>query len=236
LNQADNTTRYLFFLVTNRHVAEIPSEHIRFNHPANRTTTVSWNATRITDWCFHPNGLDVAVAVIDDQSPVLEGRSFERVEFFLADVSTTLVGGVQPTEGDGIFVIGFPLDLADVTLTMAPVVRHGVIARIQDYRQRVSDTFLIDAPAFPGNSGSPVVLRPEVTAVGDTQSNSMSLLAGLVSTRIRSRETAISERTGEPRVVFVEDTGLAVVVPVEAVQDTVVHAVSQILPSGVRKR
>ena len=43
---------------------------------------------------------------------------------------------------------------------------------------------------------------------------------GVVSKQLRSHEVAISEQTGDPRIVFVEDLGLAEVVPVEFVRDT----------------
>ena len=49
---------------------------------------------------------------------------------------------------------------------------------------------------------------------------------GVISKQLRSREVAVSERTGAPRVVFEEDTGLAEVVPVEVVKEAVIQEVS----------
>ena len=51
---------------------------------------------------------------------------------------------------------------------------------------------------------------------------------GVTSKQLRSREVAVSERTGEPRVVFVEDTGLAEVVPVEMVRETAIREISDV--------
>ena len=46
------------------------------------------------------------------------------------------------------------------------IVRSGCIARIRDALLATSKELLIDAPIFPGNSGGPVVTKPEV--VGHT--------------------------------------------------------------------
>ena len=131
----------------------------------------------------------------------------------------------QPTEGDGVFLIGFPLGMVGKARNF-PVVRQGVIARIRDCLLGHEDTFLIDAPSFPGNSGGPVILRPTSTAVVDTKAITHSLLVGVISEQVRSKEVAVSEVTGEPRVVFVENAGLAIVVPVEKVAETAAYAVS----------
>ena len=146
---------------------------------------------------------------------------------FVGDVGTTFGEGVQPVEGDGVFVIGFPLGLVGDARNY-PIVRYGVIARIQDWIRRHQDTFLIDASAFPGNSGGPVVLKPETTAIAGTKAITHCLLVGVISKQLRSREVAVSERTGAPRVVFEEDTGLAEVVPVEMVQETAIQEISDV--------
>ena len=227
LPKQGDRTPYRFFLVTNRHVAETPVTHIRFNHPAKGLTVEPMDAVVSGGWIFNTDGSDIAVAPLEPSSPVLEGRwtDAETVPgFFIGDVCTTLDEGVQPAEGDGVFLIGFPLGMVGEARNF-PVVRYGAIARIQDWVQRQENTFLIDAPAFPGNSGGPVVLKPESVAISNTNAIRHCLLVGVISQQVRSREVAVSERTGEPRVVFLEDTGLAVVVPVEMVRDTAAKAV-----------
>ena len=110
-------------------------------------------------WTFHPKGADVAVTPLLKPSPLSKGRDLVDVGMFVGDLGTTFGEGVQPVEGDGVFVIGFPLGLVGDARNY-PIVRYGVIARIQDWIRRHQDTFLVDAPAFPGNSGGPVVLKP----------------------------------------------------------------------------
>jgi hypothetical protein len=176
-------------------------------------------------WTFHPKGADVAVTPLLKPSPLSKGRDLVDVGMFVGDLGTTFGEGVQPVEGDGVFVIGFPLGLVGDARNY-PIVRYGVIARIQDWIRRHQDTFLVDAPALPGNSGGPVVLKPETTAIAKTKAITHCLLVGVISKQLRSREVAVSERTGAPRVVFEEDTGLAEVVPVEVVKEAVIQEVS----------
>ena len=220
-------TPYRYFLVTNRPVAEAPITHVRFNHPATELTVETIDAVASGGWTFHPKGADIAVVPLDSSSPVLAGRWTEAniaSGFFISDVSTTFGEGVQPVEGDGVFLIGGPLGMVGEARN-SPVVRYGVIARIQDWILGHADTFLIDAPAFPGNSGGPVVLKPETTAASNTKAITHCLLVGIVDHQIRSKEVAVSELTGEPRIVFLEDIGLGVVIPVEMVRDTAAQAI-----------
>ena len=229
LPRIGDRTPYRYFLVTNKHVAETPVTHARFNHPAAGLTVEPVDALASGEWTFHPNGADIAVIPVEPSSPVLAGRwtgAHAAPRVFFGDISTTFGEGVQPSEGDGVFLIGFPLGMVGEARNF-PVVRYGAIARIQDWILRHEDTFLIDAPAFPGNSGGPVVLKPESTAVSNTKAITHCLLVGVISHQIRSKEVAVSEVTGEPRIVFLEDTGLGVVVPVEMVRDTAVQAVSE---------
>ncbi len=218
-------TSYRGFLVTNRHVVEGGITHVRFNHLETGLTVEPVGAAASGAWTFHPRGADIAVTPLLRHSPLSRGRKLVDVEMFLGDVGTSFGDGVQPVEGDGVFVIGFPLGLVGDARNH-PVVRYGVIARIQDWIRRDEDTFLIDAPAFPGNSGGPVVLKPDLASINDTKAITHCLLVGVISKQLRSREVAISERTGDPRIVFEEDAGLAKVVPAEFVRETAIQETS----------
>ena len=104
------------------------------------------------------------------------------------------------------------------------ILRQGIIARIQDWLRGDEYTFLIDAPAFPGSSGGPVVLKPEGVAIKDTTPITHSLLIGMIRGYIPSRDVAVSKRTGEPRIIFEENSGLAKVVPINLIKETLALA------------
>ena len=222
LPNVQGRTPYRPYLVTNQHVATNTITHVRFNDPEEGLMVMPIGDVTTGAWTFHPKGADIAVVPFRIASPLLKGRDLLDLGMFIGDVGTTLGEDVQPVEGDGVFVIGFPLGLVGDSGNY-PIVRYGVIARIQDWIRRHQETFLIDAPAFPGNSGGPVVLKPERASIGQTKSITHCLLVGVISNQLRSREVAVSEHTGEPRVVFQEDTGLAEVVPVEMVQEAIIE-------------
>lgn len=92
---------------------------------------------------------------------------------------------------------------------ISPIIRSGTISIINEDK-----TFYIDASAFPGNSGSPVFLKPSPIrfdekgiSIGGDQLGGKFI--GIIGEYIPYREVAISTQTGRPRVVFEENTGLS---------------------------
>ena len=100
-----------------------------------------------------------------------------------------------------------------------PVIRTGTVSLINDDK-----TFYIDAFAFPGNSGSPVFLKPSPIrfdergiSIGGDQLGGKFI--GIIGEYIPYQEVAISTQTGRPRVVFEENTGLSKVWSVTFIED-----------------
>ena len=224
--EKEGRTHYRAFLVTNKHVMEGGIRDVRFNHPAYGSLEVHpISAVTDGDWTIHPDGADVAVIPLLSPGPLTLGRNVMEAEIFVGDAGTPSANDLTTmTEGTGVFLIGFPLALIGDARNY-PIVRSGVIARIQDWLSGAEDTFLIDAPAFPGNSGGPVIVRPDTTAISGTTAITHALLIGVVSQNIRSREVAVSAQTGQQRVVFLENTGLSRVVPISAIKETLTSAI-----------
>jgi hypothetical protein len=119
-------------------------------------------------------------------------------------------------EGEDIFFLGFPALGIKMEKNIRPIVRAGIIALIQD-----DNTFLIDANVFPGNSGSPVFLKPSIF---DFQKSTLGKIRpakfiGIINSYLPYHDIAISPQTKRARIVFEENSGLASVYSVCFIDD-----------------
>jgi len=222
----DERKAYRVYLVTNAHVFEgHKTVWLRFNPEADEPPA-DYQISLIDDegqfeWVRHPNPtIDVAVTGID--LGFLKTRGM-RVAYFSSDthaatVSTLRESGVS--EGDFAYVLGFPLGLVGQK-RMAVIVRSGSIARIRDALHEGMDTFLLDASVFPGNSGGPVVSKPETISIEGTTAENRSMLIGIVLAYVPYRDEAVSRQTGKTRVIFEENSGLAMVHPVDFIDQAI---------------
>lgn len=236
----NGTKTYWIFLVTNRHVFAGASErgntlHARFNRPIGaepHVYTLSLQETpTLNSWIVHPDpNVDVAVLLLNAQQLQADGLEYY---FFQNDEHAfTRQQSIDDgtSEGDGVFVLGFPLGEAGEERNYS-IVRQGIIARIQDWLKGTANTFLVDASIFPGNSGGPVLLKPELASVTGTKPNSKCGLIGMVSSYLTYQETAVSTQTKRPRMIFEENSGLGVVVPHDMILETVNIAVDRLNPT-----
>lgn len=224
--------QYRLFLVTNRHVVEGKDVlQARLNRPIGSDSKVYNVILKDSDgspnWTVHPDP-NCDVAVIAVSVPQLKKDRIDYTFFPVTpmySLSLEQAKESQVSEGDGVFVLGFPLGQAGEDRNYV-IVRYGVIARIRDWLGGNSRTILIDASVFPGNSGGPVVIRPEVAAIEGTNSNSKAILIGMVSGYLPYEDIAVSQQTGRSRITFQENSGLAIVVPIDVIHETLRLAVT----------
>lgn len=232
LRQVAEEKTYNLFLATNRHVFHGKTKgFLRFNPESGETARqyeiALVDASGKPLWLAHQDpAIDVALLGVNGN--LLRDHGI-RFAFFASDGhvltrSRALETGV--TEGDGVFVLGFPFGLVGGGRNFV-VVRHGIIARIRDCLESGQKDFLIDCPIFPGNSGGPVVNRPAAIAIQDTKQLTSANLVGIVAGYLPFRDVAISQQTGNPRIIFEENSGLASVVPVDYIQEVISNAVAQ---------
>ena len=95
----------------------------------------------------------------------------------------------------------------------------GVVANFSEDQ----DSFVVDSFVFPGNSGSPVVLKPTAThllnnifAIGQVNP---ALLLGVVVEYVPYIDVAFSAQTNRPRVSFEENSGLTRVIRSERIKE-----------------
>ncbi len=218
---------YSVYLVTNRHVLEKFKEiFLLFNpkdegEPARGFRLPLYNKQGEKSWVSHPDSeIDVAVIPINIQH--LQEQEMQANVFYsdthVADIEKLNELGI--TEGDFVYVLGFPMGIIGSRRNTV-IVRNGVIARIRDALARTNKEYLVDAFVFPGNSGGPVVSKPEMTTIRGTKGQSSAYLIGIVRSYIPYREEAISKQTGKTRITFEENSGLASVHPIDFVKDAI---------------
>jgi S1-C subfamily serine protease len=230
---------YHVYLVTNRHVFEDhKSAVLRFN-PSAGAPAKTYDLALVDEkgaplWSLHARA-EVDVAAIPINLGLLNKESIE-YSFFESDkhiLPRKQASEEGISEGDGVFVLGFPLGDVGKERNYV-VVRHGIIARIRDAIIGASDYIIIDATVFPGNSGGPVVTQPQAIAIEGTKAQTRSCLIGMVSAYVPYNDIAYSKQTGRARVIFEENTGLALVVPVDHIFEVVNTAHARVMTEAAK--
>ena len=217
---------YNVYLVTNKHViGRHRSIILRFNpqtdQPAKDYPINLYDKEGVQLWTGHPNPeVDVAVLRINLQPIHAEGMKYG---LFKSDTDAIVSTDMQAngiSEGDFIYALGFPMGLVSKDRQHV-MVRSGIIARIRDLYEKRSSDFTVDAFVFPGNSGGPVITKPEVISIQGTNPHRKSSLVGIIKSYIPYRDVAVSKQTNRPRVIFEENTGLSLVEPVDRIIETI---------------
>jgi len=231
ISKTDEThSDYHTYVVTNRHVIE---EHaaatkgplmVRFNL---KSAAKEYETPLVMDgkptWHAHPNPLvDLAVISIDANVLAKDGARFDFFRSERDPLTRTKEQEIGLSEGDGVFVLGYPMGIVDGEQDYV-IVRQGAIARIKNMQDSPSvTTFLLDAFIFPGNSGGPVISKPELISIqGSKPAIAQAYLLGVVQGFRPYVDVAVSSQTKRPRVTFEENSGLAEVIPAEYIQETI---------------
>ena len=221
---------YSIYLVSNKHVLKGQNNvYLRFNpqggKPAqNHKLDIVAGSQNL---CKQHANKDIDVAIVSIPQTYLDNlvKNGVNPEFFTFDKESFLISDLKTlevTEGDSVFALGFPMGLVGNTRQYV-ILRGGVISRIHDMLEGYSSDYIVDAPVFPGNSGGPVIIKPEFVKISRTQSQKESRLIGLVKSYIPYKDVAISPQTGRPRVVFEENSGLTNVEPVDRIIETILQ-------------
>jgi S1-C subfamily serine protease len=189
------------FLVTARHVIEghrlinPNSIQVRLN-----TDESSGGAREFSSMLSGPNSwffakdpaIDVAIVPVDLNS--LKSMKID-VNFFANTAHAANKAKLKElgvSAGDSIFVLGFPMNMAGEQKNYV-IVRGGVIARISECLDGQANTFLIDSFVFPGNSGGPVVSKPDINSIQGTKSINA---ANLIGAKDGARALAVAAANG----------------------------------------
>jgi len=222
----EKQNRYTVYLVTNRHVCNGTTKlYIRCN-PEGKEKAKEYAFSLVDDkgepkWSGHPDP-EIDVAAISVNIRLLREEkmqvSYYRSDIDVANRDKLIELGI--TEGDFAYALGFPMELIGGERNYV-LVRSGTIARIRDALSKASNEFLLDAFIFPGNSGGPVISKPESLSIVGTKSQDKAYLIGIIKFYLPYQDIAVSLQTNEPRVIFAENSGLAGVIPVDFIQEAV---------------
>ena len=223
-SKSPGKSSYWTFVVTNRHVVHPHRElWIRFRprgaglHP--KPFAVPTDAPAPFPWIPHPDpDIDLAVLPLDAiQMP----SEFQPNRFLTLDrhaIVNEELRASECSEGNEVFILGFPLGIVGTSQNDV-IVRHGIIARIQDWYDGRSRDFLVDSSIYPGNSGGPVILKPVLWSANSQPRTIRPRLLGLVASYLPYSDFAISQQTGQVRLVSEENSGLAQVIPIDLVAE-----------------
>jgi S1-C subfamily serine protease len=221
---------YGVYLVTNKHVLANQTEiFVRVNptaagparqFDANLVNPVSGDSI----WTGH-DSTEVDVAVLGINYQMLLDQEMA-VSFFTSDMHALSVQDMvssEISEGDSVFAMGFPMGLVGEERNTV-IVRGGVLARIRDTLAKPDFPFMIDTTVFPGNSGGPVVSKPELVAIQGTKSHKAAYLIGIIASYVPYIDVAVSQQTQRPRVTFEENSGLANAYSVDCINQAIEKA------------
>jgi len=211
----------VFFLVTAKHVIVNPQKDnfqdkgmlAFFNGKDGKKRPLSIDSLKDNyhfQWIFHQNkNVDIAMLPFgidpeNDDLLAIADSSFLSTELY---------------EGYDIFFLTYHPELGLHT-KVTPLLRNGTISLING-----DNTFLIDAAAFPGNSGSPVFLKPSAIRYNEQGNFVMGKdelggkFLGIIGSYVPYQDVAVSTQTGQPRVIFQENTGLSMVWSVSFIKE-----------------
>jgi S1-C subfamily serine protease len=219
---------YEVYLVTNRHVLANHSQIVvrlnsqKIGDPVREFALILKDNKGQDLWSSHPNSA-VDVSVLHVNAAYLREQGLQST-FFEADhhvADRAKIKDIGLAVGNDVFVLGFPMGISGSEQRNYVVARRGSIARIEDVLETNGMTFLIDALVFPGNSGGPVVSVPSLNAIEGTKSQDHAYLIGMVRSYLPYRDILASQQTGEVRMISEENSGLAEVIPVDYINETI---------------
>ena len=165
---------------------------------------------------------DIDVAVLPLSAQFIEDNGLDFPCFNIDEnaLSSNELRTNGADEGTIVYMLGFPMGLVNISSNL-PICRMGCISRMSETQISEQHNMLVDIQNFPGNSGSPIITRPEFVSITGTPSLTRSVLIGIVHSYIQYREQLINSQTKEVVEIRSENSGIALVHPVEFIREII---------------
>lgn len=214
---------YLFYLVTNKHVlADRECIVIRAKKKDTGELKVLNLLLRKEGkllYAEHPSD-DIDIAAV-----LINGSVYVENQFVCSgfDLDKNTLTSSEHREngvaaGTLVHMLGFPMGLVN-TDSMTPICRLGCVARMDANQVSETHNILVDIQNFPGNSGSPIITRPEIVSIEGTKAVKKALLLGIIHSYIPYQEQLMNTQTKRIVEIRSENSGLANVHPVEYIRE-----------------
>ena len=170
---------------------------------------------------------DIAVILFN---PDIIMKKCKNYKYFLHGLLSNQLKEKKISEGDSIFIMGFPQIFKTHREEELKVLisRHGSIANIKDLFSKKRIDFIVDSLVYPGNSGGPVLLNPIMNTSLGYKDIKEPLLIGMVTNYYAHREKAFSDLTSEQKVLFEDNSGLVSCYPLDMIHKIVDYANSKL--------
>lgn len=221
----DNPNEVVPFLVTNKHVFQ-SSKKIAVRMKENGSERlmemdVILEENGLPLYKIHPqNDIDIAVLQLDASVILDKNLIFQGFNIDTQALSSVELREEGVDEGSLIYMLGFPMGLVNQTSNL-PLCRLGCIARMSEAQISENHNILVDVQNFPGNSGSPIVLRPETSTIIGTKSLNKSVLVGIIHSYLPYQEQLVNSQTQRVVEIRSENSGIANAYPVEYIRDVI---------------
>lgn len=222
-----NPAKSTFYIITNKHVVRDESRlFVRFNNIDDsgvKDLPLTLEDESGKNYSEHPLPESDVVAIQILPNVIINNRlKLDAIDKDDHALSLSQMKETGVSEGSLIYSLGFPMNLVG-EITKAPICRLGCISRIEDafLKKEGAQEYLVDAQVFPGNSGGPIISRPEFIAIEGTASNQRANLIGVLSSFITYRNVMVSKQTGREMMVQEENSGLTIVHPVDRIREVI---------------
>lgn len=213
-----NDKEVLPFLVSNKHIFEGKSCVVIRMRETQENKLVLKDVS-LSDCRVHTFA-DIAAVMLSGTTITQQHLKFSSFDIDGNSFSSFELRDNGVDEGSLVYMLGFPMGLVNVNSEL-PICRMGCIARISEEQIAESHDALLDIQNFPGNSGSPIVSKPEFIGIQGTKILDRCVLIGIIHAYLPYRESLINSQTKEIVEVRSENSGLALMHPVEYIREVI---------------